>query len=269
MKKFVILLILLSMGKVAVAYAAETSPTSRSFIFGNSAQSASNLNQVLVLLTGKDGKPGPAGVAGPQGLMGIDGVQGIAGIQGAPGVAGKDGIQGPTGPQGLQGLKGDVGPAGANGAQGAQGPAGPAGAAGVGGGGGGGTLGYGAGEVSVGACSDSATVGLIAKFTSNDFVFDTITVDNLKAECGGKTMKFYFGIQATGSLHNGTGEYTNGNSIKCTFTPIPTTGLVRIPQFNIDSANSTCVNQTTPAGTFTLNKISTADYTDAIGFEIT
>lgn len=269
MKKFVILLILLSMGKVAVAYAAETSPTSRSFIFGNSAQSASNLNQVLVLLTGKDGKPGPAGVAGPQGLMGIDGVQGIAGIQGAPGVAGKDGIQGPTGPQGLQGLKGDVGPAGANGAQGAQGPAGPAGAAGVGGGGGGGTLGYGAGEVSVGACSDSATVGLIAKFTSNDFVFDSITVDNLKAECGGKTMKFYFGIQATGSLHNGTGEYTNGNSIKCTFTPIPTTGLVRIPQFNIDSANSTCVNQTTPAGTFTLNKISTADYTDAIGFEIT
>ena len=269
MKKFVILLILLSMGKVAVAYAAETSPTSRSFIFGNSAQSASNLNQVLVLLTGKDGKPGPAGVAGPQGLMGIDGVQGIAGIQGAPGVAGKDGIQGPAGPQGLQGLKGDVGPAGANGAQGAQGPAGPAGAAGVGGGGGGGTLGYGAGEVSVGACSDSATVGLIAKFTSNDFVFDTITVDNLKAECGGKTMKFYFGIQATGSLHNGTGEYTNGNSIKCTFTPIPTTGLVRIPQFNIDSANSTCVNQTTPAGTFTLNKISTADYTDAIGFEIT
>lgn len=272
MKKFVILLVLLSMGKVAVAYAAETSPTSRSFIFGNSAQSASNLNQVLVLLTGKDGKPGPAGVAGPQGLMGIDGVQGIAGIQGAPGVAGKDGIQGPAGPQGvqgLQGLKGDVGPAGANGAQGAQGPAGPAGAAGVGGGGGGGTLGYGAGEVSVGACSDSATVGLIAKFTSNDFVFDSITVDNLKAECGGKTMKFYFGIQATGSLHNGTGEYTNGNSIKCTFTPIPTTGLVRIPQFNIDSANSTCVNQTTPAGTFTLNKISTADYTDAIGFEIT
>ena len=53
MKKFIITLIMLSMGSVAVAYAAETTPASRSFIFGDSAHSAASLNQVLVLLTGK------------------------------------------------------------------------------------------------------------------------------------------------------------------------------------------------------------------------
>ena len=72
MKKFIFTLVLLSMGSVAVAYAAETTPASRAFIFGNSAQSADSLNQVLVLLTGKDGKPGAAGVAGARGLNGLD-----------------------------------------------------------------------------------------------------------------------------------------------------------------------------------------------------
>ena len=57
MKKFVVLLVLLSMSKVAVAYAADPKPTSRSFVSGSTVQGLSNLNQVLVLLTGKDGKP--------------------------------------------------------------------------------------------------------------------------------------------------------------------------------------------------------------------
>ena len=282
MKKFVVLLILLSMSKVAVAYAADPKPTSRSFVSGSTVQGLSNLNQVLVLLTGKDGKPGPAGVAGPRGLMGINGKTGIPGIQGAPGVAGKDGTQGATGPAGPQGLAGATGPAGADGvagasgASGAQGAQGPAGAKGdrgdAGGGGGGGSLSYGAGEVSVGACSDSATVGLKAKFTSGDFVFDTITVNDLNTDCGGLTFKYYFEIKATGSLHNSTGEYANGATIECTFA-IPASGTWGTnPQFSIGSGNSTCTNLTAPRSpvtTFLLNKISTADYTDAIGFEIT
>jgi hypothetical protein len=267
------------MSKVAVAYAADPKPTSRSFVSGSTVQGLSNLNQVLVLLTGKDGKPGPAGVAGPRGLMGINGKTGIPGIQGAPGVAGKDGTQGATGPAGPQGLAGATGPAGADGvagasgASGAQGAQGPAGAKGdkgdAGGGSGGGSLSYGAGEVSVGACSDSATVGLKAKFTSGDFVFDTITVNDLNTACGSKTFKYYFEIKATGALHNSTGEYANGATIECTFA-IPASGTWGTsPQFSIGSGNSTCTNLTAPAGTFLLNKISTADYTDAIGFEIT
>ena len=156
------------------------------------------------------------------------------------------------------------------GASGAQGPAGAKGDRGdAGGGGGGGSLSYGAGEVSVGTCSDSATVGLKAKFTSGDFVFDTITVSDLNTDCGGLTFKYYFEIKATGSLHNSTGEYANGATIECTFA-IPASGTWGTsPQFSIGSGNSTCTNLTAPAGTFLLNKISTADYTDAIGFEIT
>jgi hypothetical protein len=265
MKKFISILILLSMGSVAVAYAAETTPASRAFIFGNTAQSADTLNQVLVLLTGKDGVPGAAGVAGARGLNGLDGVQGIAGIAGAPGVAGRDGAQGPQGLQGLQGLAGPSGPAG---------PAGPAGAAGTGTGGGG-SLDFGFGQVTVGACSDSATVGLQATFTGDYFVFETITVSDLKSACGGKPMNFFFKIKPAPWRPLQSGNYSNDDSIKCTFSSIPTSDAVRIPQFAIPAplptdTTTTCINRTqTSLPSFALNKISTADYTGKIGFEIT
>lgn len=262
MKKFIFTLILLSMGSVAVAYAAETTPASRAFIFGNTVQSADTLNQVLVLLTGKDGVPGAAGVAGARGLNGFDGIQGIAGIAGAPGVAGLNGAQGP---QGLQGL---AGPAGATGAAGPAGPAGPAGADGTGTGGGG-SLTFGNGQVTVGACSDSATVGLQAVYTGEDFFFDTITVSDLKSECGSQVLKFYFKIKSAPWVNHQVGLYNNGDVIKCTFTPIPTSGSVRIPQFGVGRSTS-CQNVTQPAiPNFSLGEISTADYTDKIGFEIT
>ena len=255
MKKFIFILILLSMGKVAVAYAAETTPASRAFIFGNTAQSADTLNQVLVLLTGKDGRPGAAGVAGARGLNGLDGIQGIPGVAGAPGVAGRDGRDG-------IGLKGDTGTAGP------AGPAGPAGAAGTGTGGGG-SLDFGNGQVTVGACSDSATVGLQALYNGEDFFFDTITISDLKSECGTQVLKFYFKIKSAPWVNHQVGLYNNGDVIKCTFSPIPTSGLVRIPQFGI-SKMTTCINVTQPAiPTFYLGEISTADYTGKIGFEIT
>jgi len=263
MKKFIFILILLSMGKVAVAYAAETTPASRAFIFGNTAQSADTLNQVLVLLTGKDGVPGAAGVAGPQGLNGLDGIQGIPGIEGAPGVAGRDGAQGPQGLQGLQGLQGPGGPAGPAGPQGLQGPAG------TGGSGGGGSLAFGNGQVTVGACSDSATVGLRALYTGEDFVFDTITVSDLLPACTGQTLNFYFKIKDSPEVLRQTTNYTNGNVIKCTFgSTIPAAGgAARIPQFPIPRT-TTCSN-VTQSRSLTLGEISTADYTGKIGFEVT
>jgi hypothetical protein len=258
MKKFIFILILLSMGKVAVAYAAETTPASRAFIFGNTAQSADTLNQVLVLLTGKDGKPGAAGVAGARGLNGLNGIQGIPGIAGAPGVAGRDGAQGI---QGLQGLQGPGGPAG---------PAGPAGANGTGGTGGGGSLSFGNGQVTVGACSDSATVGLRALYTGDDFVFDTITISDLKSDCAGKPLALYFKIKSAPWTPRQVGNYANADLIKCTFNSIPSAfGAARIPQFDISGSSSICANETNPSVNFRLNQISTSDYLDKIGFEIT
>jgi len=284
MKRFVILLILLSMGRVAVAYAAETSPSSREFIFGDSVQSASNLNQVLVLLTGKDGAPGAVGVAGPQGLRGVDGLQGVPGIQGAPGVAGQDGLpgadglQGPQGAPGIQGAPGVAGSAGGQGPagpQGLQGPAGPAGPAGpqgpAGSGAGGGTLGYGVGEVSVGACSTTATVGVSARFISygespvrNDFVFNGITIDDLNADCRGKTLKFFFNVKnSPATLRDPFNLYNNGDYIECVYGLTSWNGSSQISI----GATTACTNLTSNTPLF-LRQISTADFTDAIGFEI-
>jgi len=270
MKKFVILLILLSMSSVAVAYAAETRPGSRSFISGNAVQGVSNLNQVLVLLTGKDGKPGAVGVAGPRGLMGLNGRDGIQGIPGAPGVAGKDGMQGPAGPQGQQGLQGLQGLQGPGGPAGPAGPAGPQGLAGTGGSGGGGSLSFGNGQVTVGACSDSATVGLRAMYTGEDFVFDTITISDLKSDCAGRPLMLYLKIKSAPWTPRQVGNYTNADLIKCTFSSIPSAGgAARIPQFDISGSSSICANETNPSGNFRLNQISTSDYLDKIGFEIT
>jgi hypothetical protein len=274
MKKFVFILILLSMGNVAVAYAAETTPASRTFIFGDTAQGADTLNQVLVLLTGKDGTPGAAGVAGARGLNGLDGIQGIPGIAGAPGVAGRDGAQGAQGIQGTQGLVGAPGPAGPSGPAGAVGAVGAVGPAGAAGSGGGGSLSFGNGQVTVGACSDSATVGLRALYTGEDFVFDTITFSDLRSDCAGKPLMLYFKIKPAPWTPRLDGNYTNSDLIKCTFSSIPAAGgAARIPQFTVPApaptaTTTSCMNVTQNSGPFPLNQIRTTDYLDKIGFEI-
>ena len=274
MKKFVFILILLSMGNVAVAYAAETTPASRTFIFGDTAQGADTLNQVLVLLTGKDGTPGAAGVAGARGLNGLDGIQGIPGIAGAPGVAGRDGAQGAQGIQGTQGLVGAPGPAGPSGPAGAAGAVGAVGPAGAAGSGGGGSLSFGNGQVTVGACSDIATVGLRALYTGEDFVFDTITFSDLRSDCAGKPLMLYFKIKPAPWTPRLDGNYTNSDLIKCTFSSIPAAGgAARIPQFTVPApaptaTTTSCMNVTQNSGPFPLNQIRTTDYLDKIGFEI-
>ena len=104
MKKFAILLVVLSLTRIGVAYADTTKAAdSQNYFFGTKNASA-NLNQVLALLVGPKGDPGPAGVAGKDGLIGMDGKDG------------KDGKDGLNGLNGLDGAPGAVGQAGANGA---------------------------------------------------------------------------------------------------------------------------------------------------------
>ena len=127
MKKIAFLLLVLSLTRVAVAYAETntvTNPTTsnqQNYFFGNSAQATANLNQVLALLVGPRGVPGPAGVAGKDGFVGLNGENGKDGLPGAPGAVG------PQGPAGLNGKDGVNGTNGTNGINGSQGPAGPPG----------------------------------------------------------------------------------------------------------------------------------------------
>ena len=103
MKKFAILLVVLSLTRIGVAYADTTQGAdSQNYFFGTKS-AAANLNQVLALLVGPKGDPGPAGVAGKDGLIGMDGKDG------------KDGKDGLNGLNGLDGAPGAVGQAGANG----------------------------------------------------------------------------------------------------------------------------------------------------------
>jgi hypothetical protein len=208
-------------------------------------------------LQGVPGIQGAPGVAGRDGLPGVDGLQGPQGAQGAPGapgapgVAGRDGGQGPAGPQGAQGVAGPAGPAG--------------------GGSGGGTIGYGVGEVSVGACSTSATVGVKARFISygespvkNDFVFNGITIDDLNADCRDKTLKFYFNVKnSPATLRDPFNLYNNGDYIECVYALTAWNGTSQISL----GATTACTNLTSNVPVL-LREISTADFTDAIGFEI-
>ena len=274
MKKIFMILVIISLTRVGVAYAADNAAGSQqNYFFGNTSQSAANLNQVLALLVGPKGDPGPAGVAGRDGFIGMNGKDGKDGLPGAPGAVGPAGGAGAgiaiaqfTGTQGTCSNGGTKFIAGdgtttyaCNGTNGS------------GGGGGGGSIGYGAGEVSVGSCTDTATVGLKSQYTGADFVFDTITVTQLNTGCASKTLSIYFKIKSSGSLKNSTGNYTLSDTVKCTYNiPVSSSwGTSPAPQLSIGSGNSTCATLTTPLTTFLLNKISTADYTNAIGFEIT
>ena len=306
MKKLLGVLIIISMARIGVAYA-DTTSNSQNYFFGVK-NAASNLNQVLALLVGPQGKPGPAGVAGKDGLIGMNGIDGKDGLPGAPGATGApgkdgsgvlavafsgsqgscksggvkftsgDGVEsfacnGATGATGLTGAIGPQGPAGPQGATGAIGPQGPAGT-----GGSGGTLGYGQGEVTAGACETDGKIVLSfdRSFTGTDFVFDrfkfgdpTVTDGDVKDTCAGKTVSIYFKI-SSGTLKNTSGHYANGNIIKCSYVLPPSAGWPSSKwQFNLSSGSLTCVNTAnSPATSVSFSEISTADYTDTIGFEI-
>ena len=276
MKKIFMILVIISLTRVGVAYAADNAAGSQqNYFFGKTSQSSANLNQVLALLVGPKGDPGPAGVAGRDGFIGMNGKDGKDGLPGAPG---------PVGPAGGAGAAGaGIAIAQFTGTQGGCTNGGTKFIAGDGtttyacngtnggGGGSGGSIGYGAGEVSVGSCTDTATVGLKSQYTGTDFVFDTITVTQLNTGCASKTLAIYFKIKSSGTLKNSTSNYNLNDTVKCTYNiPVSASwGVSPNPQLSIGSGNSTCATLATPGTTFLLNKISTADYTNAIGFEIT
>jgi hypothetical protein len=106
-------------------------------------------------------------------------------------------------------------------------------------------------------------------YTGDDFVFDTITVSDLKSNCAGQTLSFYFKIKDSPEVLRQTTNYSNSNLIKCIFGEvIPAAGgAARIPQFPIPRS-TTCLN-VTQSRSLTLGEISTADYTGKIGFEVT
>jgi hypothetical protein len=277
------------------------------------------VNGVLALLIGPEGRPGllgPAGqsayeIARTNGFTGTE-AQWLVSLTGSNGdsaydIAVKEG--------GFVGTKEDwlktlVGAPGASGGAGAAGVAGAGvtvaseasgancsnggyritsatgiayvcnGSNGTGGGGsGGGSIGYGAGEVSIGACTDTATVGVAAQFNGSDFVMENLTVSGLTNNCAGKTFNFYYAIDSNTAtaLKNPAGVYTHGSRIKCTLdypattaTKVPAVGVwgtAPNPQLTITSANSVCrvVGGSTD---FDIDKISTADYTNKIAFEI-
>ena len=312
MKKLAILLIFLSLTRIGVAYAADDTVSNirGSYFFGTSSREGADVvNSVLALLIGPEGKPG---LLGPEGKSAYD-VAKAAGFTGTEAewlvsLTGKNGdsaydIAVETGFKGtkeewlrtLVGTPGGTGAAGAgvtvvdepSGANCTNGGTKITGATGFlyvcngtngtgGGGSGGGSIGYGAGEVSIGACTDTATVGVKAQFNGSDFVMENLTVSGLQAGCAGKTFNFYYAIDSNVAtvLKNPAGVYTHGNKIKCTLaypattaTKVPIASSWGTPQLTITSSNSTCrvIGGSTD---FTIDKISTADYTNKIAFEI-
>ncbi len=103
MKKFAVILVILSLTRIGVAYADTTNGAdSQNYFFGTKS-AAANLNQVLALLVGPKGDPGPAGVAGKDGLIGMDGKDGKDGKDGLNGLNGLDGAPGAVGQPGAAG----------------------------------------------------------------------------------------------------------------------------------------------------------------------
>jgi hypothetical protein len=290
-----------------------------SFFFGTSSSSAGDVvNGVLALLIGPQGQPGllgPAGqsaydIARENGFTGTQ-AQWLVSLTGSSGdsaydIAVKEGGFVGTKEEWLRTLVGEPGATGGTGAGGVAGtgvtvvtePSGANctnggyrltsatgvayvcnGTNGTGGGGSGGTTSDGKGLLTVGSCTDTATVGVKSRFTGTDFVMDNLTISGLTNSCAGKTFNFYYAIDSNTStvLKNPAGVYTHGNSIKCTLdypgttaTKVPAVGVwgtAPNPQLTITSANSVC-RVDGGSTDFDIDKISTADYTNIIAIEI-
>jgi hypothetical protein len=249
MKRFMTVLLVLSLFKVGAAGAATPTSTTNNnskILFGNTSSKSTGLNQVLALLVGPQGRPGPVGLSGPRGFQGLNGQDGLPG---APGVAGP------------------AGPAGATGATGPQGPAGPAGADGAAGVGGVGGGGFGQGAALVNSCDDSVTVSFTSYFSAGTFALDTITVGDLAAACSGKTLNLLFTMNTASS--GSFGPYANGNTIKCTgaYTYTVPSGQSST-QITIANNNMACTNMTTSTSLGSdLRKIGARDFASVVGLE--
>ena len=304
MKKFAVVLLVLSLTRVGVAYADSTnSSNSQNYFFGTKS-AAANLNQVLALLVGPKGDPGPAGVAGKDGLIGMDGKDGKDGkdgLNGAPGVAGvpgKDGVSvlsvAFTGAQGTC-LAGGVkftaadgtityacnGRNGVDGATGATGATGPAGT----GGGGGGSSGftYAQGELS-GTCDDYIFIKPVREFTQNGFIFAGFKIGDatkpaitgatsnggVASACLTQKVTFEF---FTNKSYN-TAKYSANDHIVCISNgflntyPIDGNGTITLSGGTSGNPASDDFACTSSTGAIALADLNTDDYTNKIGFSI-
>jgi len=317
MKKFAVILLVLSLTRIGVAYADSTnSSDSQNYFFGTKSASE-NLNQVLALLVGPKGDPGPAGVAGKDGLIGMDGKDGKDGRDGLDGAPGAVGAAGPAGTSVLAvaftGAEGACTSGGVrftdgagtvtytcNGAPGANGLNGINGTNGTnginGGSGNGGSITYGQGVIAVGACDTDGVVAMDVqrKFNGTDFVFSqfsfgdsAVTDGDVDAACTGLPMSVYITI-SNSVTKDYQRKYQPGDVIVCTKTystsPWPTSN----PQFifsdsltpnicKISSRDAAVTSYFAGRGetpvrvvnsTLNIEDISTADYTDRVGFSI-
>jgi hypothetical protein len=247
MKRFITLLLVLSLFKIGSAYAAtpaNTNDNSR-IIFGTTKAKTANVNQVLALLVGPQGRIGPVGLTGPRGFQGING---------------QDGLPGAPGPAGATGPSGPAGPAGATGATGATGPAGPAG---TGGGGGG----FGQGAVLVDSCDDSISMNFTSHFSAGTFALNSITIGDLAAACSGKTINISFTMNAASS--GSFGPYSVGDTVRCTGAYTFTVPLGQTSaQITISNTQIACTNMTTSVSFGSdLRKIGARDFASVVGVE--
>jgi hypothetical protein len=257
MKRFVTLLLVLSLFKIGTAYAAtptNTNDNSR-IIFGTTKSKNANVNQVLALLVGPQGRVGPVGVAGPRGFQGINGQDGLPGAPGPAGEAGPAGATGPAGPAGASGSSGPAGPAG---------PAGPKGDPGTGGSGGSSSLAQ--GSFTVGACDNSITAAFTSFFSSGTFALNSIILNEVDSACSSKIVSVFFtmSVNSTGSF----GPYSTSDVVKCTAT-IPSIPTGTSATVTIANTDPTCTNQTSAASLGnSLRKIGSRDFDSVVGLEI-
>jgi hypothetical protein len=251
MKRFITLLLVLSLFKIGTAYAAtptNTNDNSR-IIFGTTKAKNANVNQVLALLVGPQGRVGPVGLAGPRGFQGINGQNGLPG---APGPAGATGATGATGASGPAGPAGPAGPKGDDGAPGT--------------GGSGGSSSLAQGSFEVGACDNSITAAFTSFFGSGTFALNSIILNEVDGACSNKIVSVFFTMSAnsTGTF----GPYATGDVIKCTDTippfPVGTSATVTIA-----NTDPTCTNETSAANLGnSLRKIGSRDFDSVVGLEI-
>lgn len=254
MKRFITLLLVLSLFKIGSAYAAtpaKTNDNSR-IIFGTTKAKTANVNQVLALLVGPQGRIGPVGLTGPRGFQGINGQDGL------PGAPGPAGATGPAGPAGASGSAGPAGPAGPKGDRGDVGPAGS--------GGGGGSSSLAQGSFEVGACDNSITAAFTSFFGSGTFALNSIILNEVDGNCSNQIVSVFFTMSAnsTGSF----GPYATGDVIKCTDTipsfPAGTSGTITIA-----NTDPTCTNETSGVSLGnSLRKIGSRDFDSVVGLEI-
>lgn len=302
MKKFAVILLVLSLTRIGVAYADSTNTTNSQNYFFGTKSAAANLNQVLALLVGPKGDPGPAGVAGKDGLIGMngkDGKDGKDGLDGAPGAVGAPGVGvlavAFTGSQGnctRGGVKFTDGAGtvtyACNGRDGLDGSGGGGGTnvynTYVTGGTSTGGFTYSQGELS-GTCDRFIYMRPVAAFTQSGFLFSKILFGDsrksitesgtalsgdVNSSCLGLKLTVEFLTQST---YN-PAKYTSNDHITCvsrgalsSYTP-DSNGVFELSGGTPGNNSSGDFACTTNSGNIALADLNTADYTDRIGVSL-